>query len=183
MTRRSRSARSRAPARSAFCIPPSITMVVYAVQANVSIIQVFPRRLPAGPAGDAAVFGLHRRLVDPQSASHAAGRSADAVSQETAASPLNLIPVLLLIIFVFLSLLMGWATATRMRGLGGARFASDCVVAGLADMGVVLGERDGRDARQLHDPADPCRGVLHGHVDGLYRHSAGARGLGRQPAA
>ena len=36
-----RSARSPAPARSASSIPPSITMVIYAVAANVSIIQVF----------------------------------------------------------------------------------------------------------------------------------------------
>ena len=48
-------------------IPPSITMVVYAVAANVSIIQVFLGGLPARPAGDGALLRLHRRLVAAQS--------------------------------------------------------------------------------------------------------------------
>ena len=119
-------------------IPPSITMVVYAVQANVSIIQVFLAGFLPGLLVMALVFRLHRRLVDPQSASHAAGRSADAVSREAArigqshpgaAADRVRVPVAP----------DGLGDRDRMRGLGRARLARDRVVAGLA----VTGSRSG----------------------------------------
>src|SRR4051812_38964285 len=69
-----------------------------------------------------------------------------------------------------------------MRSLGRAGIARDRMVAARAELGIVLGQRHGRDAGQLHDPPDPGGRLLHGHVDGLYRHPAGARELGEQPA-
>jgi hypothetical protein len=70
---------------------------------------------------------------------------------------LNLIPCLLLIVFVFLSLADGLGDGDGMRGLGRAGIARDRMVARLAELGILLGERHGRDAGQLHDPLDPGR--------------------------
>ena len=67
-------------------IPPSITMVVYAVQANVSIIQVFLAGFLPGLLVMALYSGYIAGLVAAQSAAHAAGRSADAVRAEDAES-------------------------------------------------------------------------------------------------
>ena len=65
-------------------IPPSITMVVYAVQANVSIIQVFL----AGFLPGLLVMALYSGYIAIWSLAHprpiAAGRSADAVPREAA---------------------------------------------------------------------------------------------------
>jgi tripartite ATP-independent transporter DctM subunit len=98
-------------------IPPSITMVVYAVQANVSIIQVFL----AGFLPGLLVMLLYSGYI--------AGWSILNPDRTPPADPpmpfaeklkesLNLIPVLLLIVFVFLSLLLGWATATECAAWG-----------------------------------------------------------------
>ncbi len=64
--------------------------------------------------------------------------------------------------FVFLSLLMGWATATECAAWGVLGSLAIAWWQGSLTLGIVLGQRDGRDARQLHDPADPRRRVLHG---------------------
>src|ERR1700755_702872 len=89
-------------------IPPSITMVVYAVQANVSIIQVFLAGFLPGfmVMGSRPMRRRHRRAEPPMS------------FRERFSESLNLIPCLLLIAFVFLSLLMGWATATECAAWG-----------------------------------------------------------------
>lgn len=98
-------------------IPPSITMVVYAVQANVSIIQVFlagflpsllVMLLYSGYIAGWSILNPHRTPpADPPMP-----------FAEKLKESLNLIPVLLLIVFVFLSILMGWATATECAAWG-----------------------------------------------------------------
>jgi tripartite ATP-independent transporter DctM subunit len=98
-------------------IPPSITMVVYAVQANVSIIQVFL----AGFLPGLLVMVLYSgyiagwSLLNPHKTPPA---DPPMPFREKIKESLNLIPCLLLIIFVFLSLLLGWATATECAAWG-----------------------------------------------------------------
>src|SRR6186713_3152744 len=98
-------------------IPPSITMVVYAVQANVSIIQVFL----AGFLPGLLVMALYSgyiviwSLANPQKTPPAEPPMS---FRQRISESLNLIPCLLLIAFVFLSLLMGWATATECAAWG-----------------------------------------------------------------
>src|SRR4051794_35361036 len=98
-------------------IPPSITMVVYAVQANVSIIQVFLAGFLPGLlvmvlySGYIAAWSLANPKRTPPADPPMSLRNKLAES-------LNLIPCLLLIAFVFLSLLMGWATATECAAWG-----------------------------------------------------------------
>ena len=98
-------------------IPPSIMMVIYAVQANVSIIQVFL----AGFIPGLIVMGLYSgyiiALVARQSEEAAAAEPAMPL-REKLRELAKLIPVLLLIALVFLSLLMGWATATECAAWG-----------------------------------------------------------------
>ena len=55
-------------------IPPSITMVVYAVRGERLDHPGVPRRLPARPARDGALLRLHRDLVARASGPLAAGR-------------------------------------------------------------------------------------------------------------
>src|SRR5215210_269906 len=98
-------------------IPPSITMVVYAVAANVSIIQVFL----AGFLPGLLVMALYSgyivvwALLNPQKQPpRDPPMSLSAKLRESA----NLIPCLLLIALVFASLLFGWATATECAAWG-----------------------------------------------------------------
>src|SRR3954452_21196672 len=98
-------------------IPPSITMVVYAVAANVSIIQVFLAGFLPGLlvmllySGYIAGWSLLNPAKTPPADPPMALR--DKLTES-----LNLVPCLLLIAFVFLSLLMGWATATECAAWG-----------------------------------------------------------------
>jgi len=98
-------------------IPPSITMVVYAVQANVSIIQVFL----AGFLPGLLVMVLYSGYIVVWSLLHP-DRTPPADPpmpfRQKLHESLNLIPVMLLIVFVFVSLLMGWATATECAAWG-----------------------------------------------------------------
>jgi tripartite ATP-independent transporter DctM subunit len=98
-------------------IPPSITMVVYAVAANVSIIQIFL----AGFLPGLLVMVLYSGYI--------AGWSLANPHKSPPADPpmpfrqkvresAQLIPLILLIVLVFLSLLMGWATATECAAWG-----------------------------------------------------------------
>src|SRR6187399_3787732 len=98
-------------------IPPSIMMVIYAVAANASIIQIFlavflPGFLVMGLySGYIAIWSLANPKRTPPAEPPMSFRKRISES-------LNLIPCLLLIIFVFLSLLMGWATATECAAWG-----------------------------------------------------------------
>ncbi len=98
-------------------IPPSITMVVYAVAAEVSIIKLFL----AGFIPGLLVMGLYSgyiivwALLNPRKQPPPEPRMTLAHKLRESA---NLIPCGLLIILVFASLLMGWATATECAAWG-----------------------------------------------------------------
>jgi len=98
-------------------IPPSIMMVIYAVQANVSIIQVFLAGFLPGLLVMALYSGyiILWSLTHPDKTPPAEPRMS--LRQKIRASA-QLIPTLLLIALVFLSLLMGWATATECAAWG-----------------------------------------------------------------
>src|SRR5215211_4677709 len=98
-------------------IPPSITMVVYAVAANVSIIQIFLAGFLPGLlvmalySGYIAVWSLLNPEKSPPPEPAMSFR--EKLKEST-----NLIPVALLIALVFLTLLLGWATATECAAWG-----------------------------------------------------------------
>jgi tripartite ATP-independent transporter DctM subunit len=98
-------------------IPPSITMVVYAVAANVSIIQIFL----AGFLPGLLVMTLYSgyiagwSLANPQKSPPA---DPPMPFRQKVRESAQLIPLTLLIVLVFLSLLMGWATATECAAWG-----------------------------------------------------------------
>jgi tripartite ATP-independent transporter DctM subunit len=98
-------------------IPPSITMVVYAVAANVSIIQIFLAGFLPGLlvmalySGYIAVWSLLNPDKSPPPEPVMSFR-------EKLKETTNLIPVALLIALVFLTLLLGWATATECAAWG-----------------------------------------------------------------
>lgn len=98
-------------------IPPSIPMVVYAVTANVSVLQVFL----AGFLPGLLVMGLYSgyiivwSLLNPgKTPPRDPPMSFRAKMRESA----KLIPCLLLILAVFLSLILGLATATECAAWG-----------------------------------------------------------------
>jgi tripartite ATP-independent transporter DctM subunit len=98
-------------------IPPSITMVVYAVAANVSIIQVFLAGFLPGflvmvlYSGYIAVWSLANPAKTPPADPPMSLR-------QKIAESVKLIPLTALIILVFVSLLLGWATATECAAWG-----------------------------------------------------------------
>jgi tripartite ATP-independent transporter DctM subunit len=98
-------------------IPPSIMMVIYAVQANESIIQIFL----AGFLPGLLVMALYSgyivlwSLANPHKTPPA---DPPLPFKEKLKESLNLVPCLLLIAMVFVSLLLGWATATECAAWG-----------------------------------------------------------------
>jgi len=98
-------------------IPPSITMVVYAVAANVSIIQIFL----AGFLPGFLVMALYSGYIAGWSLAHPE-KTPPAEPEMTFREKLHesrqLIPLTLLILLVFLSLMLGWATATECAAWG-----------------------------------------------------------------
>jgi tripartite ATP-independent transporter DctM subunit len=98
-------------------IPPSITMVVYAVAANVSIIQIFL----AGFLPGFLVMALYSGYIAGWSLAHPE-KTPPAEPDMTFCQKLHesrqLIPLTLLILLVFLSLMLGWATATECAAWG-----------------------------------------------------------------
>jgi tripartite ATP-independent transporter DctM subunit len=98
-------------------IPPSITMVVYAVAANVSIIQIFL----AGFLPSLIVMGLYSgyiavwSLLNPDKTPPKPPRMS---FREKLRESANLIPITLLIILVFATLLSGVASATECAAWG-----------------------------------------------------------------
>jgi tripartite ATP-independent transporter DctM subunit len=98
-------------------IPPSITMVVYAVAANVSIIQIFL----AGFLPGLLVMALYSGYIGVWSLlnpSKSPPPEPKMTFREKLKESTNLIPVALLITLVFLTLLLGWATATECAAWG-----------------------------------------------------------------
>src|ERR1700748_316116 len=98
-------------------IPPSITMVVYAVQANVSIIQVFL----AGFLPGLLVMALYSGYIAAWSLVHPEKTpppEPDMTFRQKLHESRQLIPLTLLILLVFFSLMLGWATATECAAWG-----------------------------------------------------------------
>jgi len=98
-------------------IPPSITMVVYAVAANVSIIQIFLAGFLPGLLVMVLYSGYFAgwSLLHPEKTPPAE----PAMSfREKLHESKQLIPLTLLIVLVFLSLMLGWATATECAAWG-----------------------------------------------------------------
>jgi len=98
-------------------IPPSITMVVYAVAANVSIIQIFL----AGFLPGFLVMALYSGYIAGWSLAHpekTPPAEPDMTFREKLHESRQLIPLTLLILLVFLSLMLGWATATECAAWG-----------------------------------------------------------------
>jgi len=98
-------------------IPPSIPMVVYAIAANVSVIQVFL----AGFLPGLVVMALYSGYIVLWSALNPA-KSPPPEPRTSVAFKLRrsakLLPVLLLIAAIFASLIFGWATATECAAWG-----------------------------------------------------------------
>jgi tripartite ATP-independent transporter DctM subunit len=98
-------------------IPPSIMMVIYAVQANVSIIQVFL----AGFLPGFLVMALYSgyiviwSLLNPDKQPPA---EPPMTFRQKVRESAQLIPTMLLILLVFAALLFGWATATECAAWG-----------------------------------------------------------------
>jgi tripartite ATP-independent transporter DctM subunit len=98
-------------------IPPSITMVVYAVIANVSILQVFL----AGFIPGFIVMALYSGYIAVWAllnASRMPPLEPEMSLREKLSESANLIPCLLLIALVFAVILLGWATATECAAWG-----------------------------------------------------------------
>jgi len=98
-------------------IPPSITMVIYAVAANVSIIQLFL----AGFLPGMMVMGLYSGYIALWSVinKHKMPPPEPQMTfREKLRESVNLIPLALLIMLVFAALLLGWATATECAAWG-----------------------------------------------------------------
>src|SRR5215471_5211924 len=98
-------------------IPPSIMMVIYAVQANVSIIQVFLAGFLPGFLVMALYSGyiIIWSLLHPERTPPPEPRLS---LREKLRESAQLIPTLLLILLVFAALLFGWATATECAAWG-----------------------------------------------------------------
>jgi tripartite ATP-independent transporter DctM subunit len=98
-------------------IPPSITMVVYAVAANVSIVQLFL----AGFLPGFLVMALYSGYIAGWSVAHA-NKMPPSEPQMSFAEKIresaNLIPLTLLILLVFAVLITGWASATECAAWG-----------------------------------------------------------------
>ncbi|MBM1170563.1 TRAP transporter large permease [Microvirga arabica] len=98
-------------------IPPSIPMVVYAIAANVSVIQVFL----AGFLPGLLVMALYSGYItlwsalNPKKSPPPEPRTSLGYKLRSSA---KLLPVLLLIALIFCALIFGWATATECAAWG-----------------------------------------------------------------
>ncbi|WP_445501945.1 TRAP transporter large permease [Microvirga sp. G4-2] len=98
-------------------IPPSIPMVVYAIAANVSVIQVFLAGFLPGLLVMALYSGyiLVWSLLNPDKSPRPEPRTSFGFKLRQSA---KLLPVFLLIAFIFSALIFGWATATECAAWG-----------------------------------------------------------------
>lgn len=98
-------------------IPPSVVMVVYAVAANVSLIQLFL----AGLLPAVVVMLLYSGYIAGWHLLHPTRQPpadpAMPIRQRLLAS-LNLLPVLGLLAFIFMAMILGWATDTEAAAVG-----------------------------------------------------------------
>jgi C4-dicarboxylate transporter, DctM subunit len=146
-------------------IPPSIPMVVYAVTANVSVLKVFLGGFLPGLLVMLLYSGyiIIWSLLNPEKTPP---RDPIMTFRAKLEQSRKLIPCLLLIAAVFLSLVLGFATATECAAWGAsARMVEQC-----PHTRKLLRKRHERNPPDLHDHADPGRrGVLHGG-NGLHWH-------------
>lgn len=98
-------------------IPPSIPMVVYAIAANVSVIQVFLAGFIPGLLVMALYSGyiLVWSLLNPAKSPRPEPRTSFSAKLRQST---KLLPVLVLIAFIFSALIFGWATATECAAWG-----------------------------------------------------------------
>jgi tripartite ATP-independent transporter DctM subunit len=98
-------------------IPPSITMVIYAVAANVSILKVFLAGFLPGLLVMALYSGYIAlwALLNPGKMPPPEPKTS---LLEKLKASMSLIPCSLLILLVFVVLLLGWATATECAAWG-----------------------------------------------------------------
>jgi tripartite ATP-independent transporter DctM subunit len=98
-------------------LPPSIIMVVYAVAAEVSILKVFLAGILPGVllmvlfSGYIVIWSLLNPDKTPKETEHYTFAERLALSK-------NLIPCMLLIIFIIVVMGLGWATATESAAFG-----------------------------------------------------------------
>ncbi len=123
MTRASVSVRLAGSGTLGLLIPPSIPMVVYAVTANVSVLQVFLGGFLPGFLVMALYSGyiIGWSLLNP---SKIPPRDPPMPFRKKLAESTKLIPCLLLILGVFFSLVLGFATATECAAWGVSRRAA-----------------------------------------------------------
>ncbi|WJH42212.1 TRAP transporter large permease subunit [Aliirhizobium terrae] len=100
-----------------FLVPPSIPMIVYAVAANVSIIQMFMAGLVPAVIVMALYMGaiIVWHLANPD---QSPAPEPKMPLSEKLKQTLNLIPLAALILTVFGALMLGWATATECAAWG-----------------------------------------------------------------
>ena len=110
-------------------------MVIYAVQANVSIIQVFLAGFLPGLLVMALYSGYIVDLVAAQSGQAAAARAADDVPREAAGIGAAHSDACCSSLLVFLALLLGWATATECAAWGVMGSLADRLVSPHAELG------------------------------------------------
>ena len=159
-------------------IPPSITMVVYAVAAEASIIRIFLAGFLPGLLLMVLFSGYiawwawrHPELQPPP-------EPPTTLAEKLRRSG-HLIPCMLLIVFIVIVLVAGWATATECAADGVLGIADPRLDRRLARPPVVHRQPHGRDARLVHDHVHPRRRQVPVDDDGLHRHTAGTRRMGR----
>ena len=162
-------------------IPPSITMVVYAVAADASIIRIFLAGFLPGLLLMVLFSRLHRLVEPAQPGQGAAGRPADHLLEKIRLSG-NLIPCALLIVFIVLGAGGRLGHRHRMRGLRRAGLAGHRRLGPQPHLDELQGRPDGRHAHQLHDHVHPGRRGLPDQDHGLHRHPARAGRVGRRDA-
>ncbi len=162
-------------------IPPSIPMVVYAVTANVSVLQVFlggflPGFLVMAYSGYIIIWSLlNPKKIPPRDPPMPFRKKLSEIDQ--AHSMLAADPGRVLFAGA------GLCHRHRMRRLGRRRRSHPGVVERHAQSSELFRKRDERDAPDLHDHVHPGRRGIYDGGHGLYRHSGGAGRVGAGSAS
>ena len=158
-------------------LPPSIIMVVYAVAAEVSILKVFLAGIIPGVllmllfSGYIIVWAWRNPEKTPIESNTYTFKEKLYLSR-------NLIPCLLLIVFIVWVMVVGWATATEAAAFGVLGAFAIAAASGGLELGVVPRQSDGCDTFVVHDSVHTRRRGVPVVVHGFHRHSASAGGVG-----
>ena len=165
-------------------IPPSITMVVYAVAAEASIMRIFLAGFIPGFLLMALFSGYIAWWAWRHPERIAAAGAADDASSEKLRRSGQLIPVRAAD-RVHRGRARAWAGRRRPSARRTACSARWCWpgAGGSLNRRIVRRQPDGRDARVLHDHVHPRRRQVPVDDDGLHGHSARARRVGRRARA